>query len=70
MGRLSKATAQSILTICMVPRDANFHTLPAGTVEALLAHADEYGYRKPKNANGSRGRYWCAYLQRVASREG
>lgn len=61
--------AREILARCHVARDANFHALDAGTVESLLEFADLYKYRKPKNANGSRGRYWTAYLQRVARRD-
>lgn len=43
---------------------ADYHTLNSYQVDALLAEADRVRYRKPKNANGSRARYFHAYLQR------
>lgn len=46
----------------------DFFTLRAGTVERLLEDADARRYRKPKAANGSRGRYWYGYLVRRAGR--
>jgi hypothetical protein len=42
----------------------DFFVLPASKVSELLEVADAVGYRKPKNANGSRGRYFHAYLER------
>lgn len=68
MGKLSKPQAQDILRRCHVSRGVDFHALPSKTVERLLAEADTLGYRKPKNANGSRARYFHAYVNRVASR--
>lgn len=47
----------------------SFHALPASTVDALLVEADKFKYRRPANANGSRGRYFHAYLQRRAKWE-
>ena len=41
----------------------DFHKLSSTKVAYLLEVADEVGYQKPKNANGSRGRYFFAYLQ-------
>ena len=46
----------------------NFFVLSASTVCQILDAADSVGYRKPKNANGSRGRYFYAYLNRAAYR--
>lgn len=43
--------------------------LRASEVEQVLAAADEWKYRKPKNANGSRGRYFYALLNRAAKRK-
>lgn len=45
-----------------------FHALPGRTVRHLLEYADLVKYRKPKNANGSRARYFYEYLQRRAAR--
>lgn len=60
------ALARGVLTACGIARDADFHTLSPSTVESLLAWADHYKYRKPKNANGSRGRYFHDLMQRRA----
>lgn len=46
----------------------DFFTLSSDEVSRVLAAADERKYRKPKNANGSRARYFFALLQRAASR--
>lgn len=67
--RIDSATAHNILHACHVPLGTNFHTLPSATVESLLACANEYDYRKPRNANGSRGRYFHDMLQRRAARK-
>jgi hypothetical protein len=45
----------------------SFDALSASEVEALLAEADRRGYRAPKNANGSRARYFHALLQHRAA---
>lgn len=42
----------------------DFFTLRAEEVERVLAAADFVGYRRPKNANGSRARYFHARLMR------
>ncbi len=47
----------------------DFCTLSSSEVQRVLDEADEAGYRKPKNANGSRGRYFHALLQRRKRRE-
>jgi hypothetical protein len=49
----------------------DFHTLPSWAVDRLLKYADTWkpgGYRKPKNANGSRARYFHQYLLRLEAR--
>lgn len=60
-------TARTILRNCHA--DCDFHALGTEAVDRLLAHADAMKYRKPENANGSRARYFHAYLVRVAARE-
>lgn len=64
--RVDRTTARNILAQCGAPLDSDFHTLGRGVVCALLDSADLLGYRKPRNANGSRGRYFHAYLVRAA----
>jgi hypothetical protein len=43
----------------------DFHTLSHAQIDNLLAEADRVRYRKPKNANGSRARYFHAHLERT-----
>jgi hypothetical protein len=44
----------------------DFHTLSSSQVDGLLTEADRVRYQKPRNANGSRARYFHARLQRYA----
>lgn len=44
----------------------DFHTLRSSQVDGLLEEADRVRYQKPKNANGSRARYFHDLLQRQA----
>lgn len=60
--------ARGLLRRSGVPLGADFHTLTSEQVEALLSTADLVKYRKPKSANGSRGRYFHDMLQRRARR--
>lgn len=46
--------------------EQDFHTLSTSQVDALLTEADRVKYQKPKNANGSRARYFYQRLQRQA----
>lgn len=52
-----------------IPLDRDFHSLDSDTVGRILAAANEWQYRRPRKANGSRARYFHAYLQRLARRE-
>ncbi len=51
-----------------VPLDRDFHALSSDEVARVITAADEHKYRQPRNANGSRARYFHAYLQRAARR--
>ncbi len=66
--RLDRNRAHDILQRAHVPLGVDFHALGSAQVEALLVEADAHRYRKPKNANGSRGRYFHAYVTRTAER--
>lgn len=46
--------------------DQDFHTLSSAQVDLILKAADAAKYRKPKNANGSRARYFFQLMQRMA----
>lgn len=48
----------------------DFHALRSEQVEGILHWAKAYGYRKPKNANGSKARYFFYILQRYANKAG
>lgn len=63
-----RLNAQEALKACGVARDSDFHTLRSEQVDALLAEADRVKYHKPKQANGSRARYFHDLLQRRAAR--
>lgn len=65
---LNPNIAQHILTLTHTSIHDDFHALSSDTVQTLLAYADSLKYRKPRNANGSRARYFFAYLQRAARR--
>ena len=67
MSRLTKYEAQNLLTLAGIARFTNFYTLSASQVDSLLSLADLVKYRKPRNANGSRGRYFYEYLRRTVS---
>jgi hypothetical protein len=65
---MDRSDAHTILQQCGAPIGEDFHRLSSGVVERLLERADAWKYRKPRNANGSRARYFHAYLQRLARR--
>lgn len=46
----------------------DFHALDSSQVEGVIAAANAAKYRAPRNANGSRARYFHAYLQRAVAR--
>lgn len=54
-----KRIARELLASHGVPLDENYHKLSSTIVEGIVEAAKAYGYRKPKNANGSRAR--CFY---------
>ena len=64
---MDREIAKGILLECDAFRD--FHALPSDDVERLIGFADLHKYRQPKNANGSRARYFHAFLTRVANRK-
>ena len=58
--------ARAALARMAIPIGQDFHRLDSDSVAALLAEADLVRYRAPKNANGSRARYFHNLLQRRA----
>lgn len=62
--QMSHIEAVDIAARVGVSIDADFFTFSRSQVEALLIKADNRRYQKPKNANGSRGLTFWAYVQR------
>lgn len=64
---MTKDHARKILYTCGIDdASRDFDQLSSSTVTELLDWADVCKYRKPKNANGSRARYFHDFLQRRA----
>lgn len=68
MAKLNRFEACSILRELRIPVGEDFHVLSSSKVSDLLEVADRLKYRKPKNANGSRGRYFHERVQRACRR--
>lgn len=66
--RLDYSAARAICNGFCIPVDRDFHVLNSQHVQNVLDAADSVKYRAPRNANGSRARYFHAYLCRVISR--
>lgn len=64
---LDQKTAIATALAHDIPLNAAFHALPSDVVLRIADAARAYGYREPKNANGSRARYFYAYLTRAAA---
>ena len=62
----NRAAALAVFAAANCTPDQNFFTLSASQVDVFLVEADRVRYQKPKNANGSRGRYFYARMQRHA----
>ncbi len=65
---MTTSDARDILEQCQIALGTDYHTLRSDEVDRLLRHADHVSYRKPRNANGSRARYFHDMLQRRASK--
>lgn len=61
-----RQNARAVLASANISLGQDFYTLSASQVERILEEADRVKYRKPKDANGSRGRYFHTLLQRRA----
>lgn len=69
MARLTPSDARALASQYGFDFRADFHALPSSVVDRVLAAADFRRYRKPKNANGSRGRCFFEYVARTASQK-
>jgi hypothetical protein len=61
--KMTKEDARNLLRHRGVSLKDSFYTLSASKVTDILDVADKMHYQKPKNANGSRARYFFAYLK-------
>lgn len=68
MAGLTRSAAFDLANAHRIPLGLDFHALDTTQVESILAAADEVKYRKPRNANGSRARYFHAHLVRLSRR--
>jgi hypothetical protein len=67
MRSTARIHSRNILNDCRIELGADYHALSTDQVQALIDWANRDKYRKPVNANGSRGRYYHAMLQRRAA---
>lgn len=63
---MTKFEATQIASAHNIPMGVDFHTLSSDVVHKILDAAKEFNYRKPKNANGSKARYFYARLNRAS----
>jgi hypothetical protein len=68
MMAVAKADAIDLAGRYGIDLTRDFHALPSGQVERIIEAADSVRYRQPRNANGSRARYFHARLVRTAGR--
>jgi hypothetical protein len=61
-----RSHARAILHACRIHVGQNFFTISQEQTGLLLEEANRLKYRQPKNANGSRARYFHDKLQREA----
>lgn len=66
---MDKHTATNLAAQFHIPLARDFFTLSNSEVCNVIEAANLVKYRKPKNANGSRGRYFYARLNRAARRD-
>lgn len=68
MARLDYWQARALASTFGFNPMEDFHAMSTASKEAVIRAADSVKYRAPKNANGSRGRYFAAYVRRVIER--
>lgn len=60
--KATRAMAKKVCELSGIDFEAGFYSLQSYQVERLLVWAKLTSYRKPRNANGSTGRYFYAHL--------
>jgi hypothetical protein len=66
---MTRNDAFDVLHYIRAKVNQDFFSLTRAQVATLLERADAFKYRKPKDANGSRARYFYAYVSRVARKQ-
>lgn len=66
---MDRSKAANLRNKYHIPTEKDFYQLSSSEVERVLEAADSVKYRKPRNANGSRARYFFAAIQRALSRK-
>ena len=67
--KLTNCEALTLLKSRGVDMKADFFALRSDAVREILAVADLAKYKLPKNANGSRARYFHARLERASCKK-
>jgi hypothetical protein len=66
MARLTETEARKLADAYGICLTCDYHTLSNAAVGDIARAANLCRYREPRNANGSRTRYFHAYLVRAA----
>jgi hypothetical protein len=61
---MTQQDARAIVNVYCIPIGRDFHSLNSQHVQNILDAANARKYRAPRGANGSRCRYFYAYLMR------
>jgi hypothetical protein len=62
-AKITKEKARALARAHGISFSQTFFALSSSKVTYLLELADQMRYKRPANANGSRGRYFFYYLQ-------
>jgi hypothetical protein len=68
--KLTRMQALKAVELAGLDIAEDYHTQNWDAADLMTEWAKRTGYRKPKNAKGSTGRYFWEHLQRLAKREG
>ncbi len=66
--KVSKCDVKRSLERRGIDFSEDFHALRSAQVMAVISAARSVGYRQPKNANGSYGRYAFSHLKKACKR--
>ncbi len=72
MARMSNDDARNLCAqfgLFRHPELPEWHRMDSGQKERVLSAADCWKYRKPRNSNESRGRYFATYLAQALESE-